>query len=388
MNKKMKKVTVLGSTGSIGKNTLEVIRHLKHKYKVVGLAAGRNADLLLKQTAEFKPKYVSIDSLKEYEWFRQQSENLPVIVLQGEKGAQEIAGLEENDVVLSAITGIKGLKPTLAAVKKGKRVALANKESMVVGGKLIRKEASNSGAEIIPVDSEHSGVYQCLRKEKFSHVRKIILTASGGPFFRTPREKLSDVSIKEALEHPRWKMGAKVTIDSATLMNKGLELIEAHWLFGVSSDKLDVLIHPQSIVHSLVEMKDGSILAQLSPTDMKIPIQFALSTPSREKGIIPSLDLVRVSSLEFFEVDEKKFPLIALARRILAENLNKSVVLNAANEVAVSAFLKGRINFAQIHQIVIEVVENSNPQSYSSVEEILSLDREARIQAQKILERR
>ncbi len=384
----MKRVTILGSTGSIGKNTLEVIRHFKEKFKVIGLVAGKNTDLLLKQATEFKPQYVALDSRREYEWFRQQAEHLSVTVLQGEKGAREIAGLEENDIVISAITGIRGLEPTLAAVKAGKRIALANKESMVAGGKLIQEEASRSGAEIIPVDSEHSGVYQCLSKEKLDHVRKVILTASGGPFFKTPKEKLFAVSIEDTLKHPRWKMGAKVTVDSATMMNKGLELIEARWLFGLPPEKLDILIHPQSIVHSLVEMKDGSFLAQLSPTDMKIPIQFALSAPSREEGIIPSLDLARVRSLEFFKVDEEKFPLVNLARKVLAENQSKSVTLNAANEVTVAAFLKGRIDFTRIHQIVMEVVEKHSHQSASTLEDILALDREARIQTQKILERR
>ncbi len=275
----MTKVTILGSTGSIGRNTLEAIHRLKSKFAVVGLAAGRNIPLLQKQVSRFEPQIVSVEREKEAAELREIFKDTSINILSGEEGAEEVARYSENDIVVSAITGIKGLKPTLAAVRSGKRLALANKESMVVAGPLIQDEARTSGAEIIPVDSEHSGVFQCLMKERREGIKKVTLTASGGPFFRTPSREMNKKTLEEALEHPRWNMGRKVTIDSATMMNKGLELIEARWLFGLHPQELDILIHPQSIVHSLVEWRDGSLLAQLSPTDMKIPILFALNYP-------------------------------------------------------------------------------------------------------------
>jgi 1-deoxy-D-xylulose-5-phosphate reductoisomerase len=288
--------------------------------------------------------------------------------------------------VVSSITGIQGLKPTLAAVESGKKVALANKESMVVAGPLIQAEAKKSGAEIIPVDSEHSGVFQCLAKERTSEVKKVILTASGGPFFNTSVEDMRNKTVGEALNHPRWKMGEKVTIDSATLMNKGLELIEARWLFGLEPGQLAVLIHPQSIVHSLVEMKDGAVLAQLSQTDMKIPIQYALTYPERADSTLPSLDLARIQSLEFYELDSARFPLMALANSALKRGESYSIALNAANEVAVEAFLKEAIPFHVISEIVTDAVENHQDVNVKTVDHIFEIDRVTREFTRELLE--
>ena len=374
----MKRVSILGSTGSIGRNTLEVLRHNRKKYQVLGLVAGQNVELLLTQAREFKPKYVSLKTNQAAEMFMSQTPDPHLEVLVGEAGASQIASLPENDIVVSAITGIEGLKPTLAALQAGKRVALANKESMVVAGPFIQAQARRSGAEIIPVDSEHSGIYQCLRKERPTDVRKVILTASGGPFFQYSSEQLATVTLEETLRHPRWKMGKKISVDSATLMNKGLELLEARWLFNLTPEQLGILVHPQSLVHSLVELKDGTLLAQLSPTDMKIPIQYALTAPYRQEANWPSLDLSQIQKLEFYEVDTSKFPLINLARQALSEELSFAVALNGANEEVVQAFLKKKIRFIDLAPLIFEVMERHRSQAIGSLEEIFEVDRQTR----------
>ncbi|MCD6193361.1 MAG: 1-deoxy-D-xylulose-5-phosphate reductoisomerase [Candidatus Aminicenantes bacterium] len=374
----MKRVSILGSTGSIGRNTLEVLRHNRKKYQVLGLVAGQNVELLLAQAREFKPKYVSLKTNQAAEMFMSQTPDPHLEVLVGEAGASQIASLPENDIVVSAITGIEGLKPTLAALQAGKRVALANKESMVVAGPFIQAQARRSGAEIIPVDSEHSGIYQCLRKERPTDVRKVILTASGGPFFQYSSEKLATVTLEETLRHPRWKMGKKISVDSSTLMNKGLELLEARWLFNLTPEQLGILVHPQSLVHSLVELKDGTLLAQLSPTDMKIPIQYALTAPYRQEANWPSLDLSQIQKLEFYEVDTSKFPLINLARQALSEELSFAVALNGANEEVVQAFLKKKIRFIDLAPLIFEVMERHRSQAIGSLEEIFEVDRQTR----------
>lgn len=384
----MKKISILGSTGSIGRNCLEVVSKSKNKWEVVGLSAGRNIALFQKQVAEFHPKIISLERERDAAEFRREFPDYSSRAFHGQEGAEAVARHEENDIVVSAITGINGLRPTLGAVQAGKRVALANKESMVVAGPLILETASQTGSQIIPVDSEHSGVFQCLAKEDRNHVKRVILTASGGPFFRLPAEDMKNKTLDEALDHPRWKMGKKVTIDSATLMNKGLELIEARWLFGLEPGQLDILIHPQSIVHSLVEMRDGSVLAQLSPTDMKIPIQYALTYPDREEALLPSLDLSQVRALEFFEIDDTKFPLVKLARTALEEGGSLSVVLNTANEVAVEAFIKGKIQFSDIAEIVTEAVENHTKTNIEGLEEIFAIDRETKINTRNLIDQR
>jgi len=384
----MIRISILGSTGSIGRSTLEVVSRSEGKMEVVGLSAGRNIKLLTQQVEEFRPKVVSLEREEDAQEFKQSFQMYSLEVRYGQEGVQEVARLEENDIVISAITGINGLRSTMAAVQSGKRVALANKESMVVAGPLILEAARKSGAQIIPVDSEHSGVFQCLARESQNHVKKVILTASGGPFFRLPTEEMGNKTLEEVLNHPRWKMGMKVTIDSATLMNKGLELIEARWLFGLEPEQLDILIHPQSIVHSLVEMKDGSVLAQLSQTDMKIPIQYALTFPERGEALLPSLDLSQVKTLEFYEVDTMKFPLVKVARMALKEGESVSVTLNTADEVAVRAFIEGRLRFMDIPEVVTEIVEGHQVRKMESLEDIFEVDRETRSKTRNLIEQR
>jgi 1-deoxy-D-xylulose-5-phosphate reductoisomerase len=384
----MKKIAVLGSTGSIGTSTLDIMGRLGDDYAVSGLAAGSNITLLLEQARRFKPKIVSLKTEKEAVRFKKELDGTPVRVVYGSEGAEEVARFEENDIVVAAITGIEGLRPTAAAVESGVRVALANKESMVVGGAILRSKAAFSGAEIIPVDSEHSGIFQCLAKERRKHIKRAILTASGGPFFRTALSEIKTKTVNEALAHPRWKMGRKVTIDSATLMNKGLELIEARWLFDLLPDQLDILIHPQSIVHSLLEMKDGSTLAQLSITDMRVPIQYALTYPEREESGLPPLELSQVRSLEFFEVEEVRYPLITYARRALEEGKSLPVALNAANEVAVGAFLDGRIAFSDIAAVIGGILDRHEVVEAETLEAVLTIDREVRVQSENFIKRR
>jgi len=382
-----KNIAVLGSTGSIGTNTLAVVAHLHPRFRVAGLSAGRNVTLLIEQAERFHPELVSVETKAQADDFKRRYAGPRLRVVHGPEGAEEVARLAANDIVVSAITGIRGLPPTLAAAASGKRVALANKESMVVAGKLIRETARRSGAEIIPVDSEHSGVFQCLSGVIRSQVRKVILTASGGPFFRTPLGEIPAKTVEEALLHPRWKMGPKVTIDSATLMNKGLELIEARWLFDLEPSQLDVLIHPQSIVHSLVEMRDGSTLAQLGPTDMRIPIQFSLTCPDREPSAPPPLDLAKVRNLEFHAVEPDRYPLLALARRALEGEESLAVALNAANEAAVEAFLERRISLPDITRSVADALERHVPTGLGSLEEILRVDADTRRLTENSIER-
>jgi 1-deoxy-D-xylulose-5-phosphate reductoisomerase len=347
--------------------------------------AGQNVDLLIEQAREFRPKCVSLSSNKAAEIFLARSPDPHIQVLVGQEGAEKVASLPENDIVVSAITGIQGLKPTLAAIQAGKKIALANKESMVVAGPFLQTQARRAGAEIVPVDSEHSGIYQCLRKERPEDIKKVILTASGGPFFQYSPDQLASVTLEETLRHPRWKMGKKITVDSATMMNKGLELIEARWLFNLSPEQLDVLIHPQSLVHSLVELKDGSLLAQLSPTDMRIPIQYALTAPNREKSSLPSLDLRKIKMLEFYEVDTERFPLINLARQALQEELSFSVALNGANEEVVAAFLRQEINFIDLAPIIFKVMDYHQSRRINNLGDIFEVDHQTRQLTRKII---
>lgn len=384
----MKNVTVLGSTGSIGTNALELIASLRDRFAVVGLAAGANISLLLRQVEKFRPKIVSVKTAEAAQKLGAILRDSSIQIVHGTEGAQEVAGFRENEVVISAITGIDGLEPTLAAIRAGFRVALANKESMVVAGAILRQEAEASGAQIIPVDSEHSGIFQCLAKENRSDIRRVILTASGGPFFQTPLPEVKDKSVEEALAHPRWKMGKKVTVDSATLMNKGLELIEARWLFGLAPHQLAILIHPQSIIHSLVEMRDGSTLAQLSWPDMKIPIQYALTYPERVDSGLPRLELERVKCLEFYEVDERRYPLVKLARQALETEKSFPIALNAANEVAVGAFLDRRIGFSAIAEVINQSLEDHQVREIHSLEDVFAVDGEVRQQTKMIIEQR
>lgn len=379
------KVSILGSTGSIGTSTLDVVSRLDRSFTVAGLAAGSNIALLSEQVERFRPRLVSVARREDALALRRRFRGRGMRVVFGPEGAEEVASLPANDIVVAAITGTSGLRPTLAAVRTGVRVALANKESMAVAGALLRAAAARSGAKIIPVDSEHSGVFQCLAGGRRRHVRRVILTASGGPFLRTPLAEIPAKSIAEALRHPRWKMGRKVTVDSATMMNKGLELMEARWLFNLPPEKLDVLIHPQSVVHALVELADGSVLAQLSVTDMRIPIQYALTYPDRAASPLAPLDLAAVRRLEFHPVDERRFPLFALARRALAAGGSVPVALNAANETAVGAFLAGQIPFGGLSGVVRSVMDGHLRRPVPDLEAILAVDRETREAARRSL---
>jgi 1-deoxy-D-xylulose-5-phosphate reductoisomerase len=384
----MKNIAILGSTGSIGLNTLKVVDSLSEKFRIVGLAAGRNLDLLKEQIIKYRPEVISVERAEDaQELMRALGKKTPMIYY-GQEGAEEVSKYSKNDMVVSAITGINGLRPTLAAVSSGKRIAIANKEAMVTAGHLVRKTAAESGAEIIPIDSEHSGIFQCLAKEDIRNVKKVILTASGGPFFNSTFEEMKEKTPEEALNHPRWEMGKKVSIDSATFMNKGLELIEAKWLFDLEPKQLDILVHPQSLVHSLVELLDGSLLAQLSPTDMKIPIQYALTYPEREVGLLPSLDLSEFKVLEFYKLDTDKFSLIKLARQALEEEGSFSVALNAGNEVLVDAFLQRQVRFTDIFEILDELMMKHKKSKVNSLEDILAVDREARKITRNLLNNR
>ncbi|MBN2265179.1 MAG: 1-deoxy-D-xylulose-5-phosphate reductoisomerase [Candidatus Aminicenantes bacterium] len=381
-------LAILGSTGSIGTSCLDVVDRLKGRFRVVALAAGSNLPLLAAQVEKYRPGLVSVADGRHAAVIRKLAKGRRTRVVHGPEGAREVARAEGADTVVSAITGMSGFEPTLEAVKAGRRVALANKEAMVVGGAVLKREAARSGARIIPVDSEHSAVFQCLAGQKRRHVRRVILTASGGPFLKTPLGRLGTRTREEALRHPSWVMGRKVTVDSATLMNKGLELIEARWLFDLDPSELDVLVHPQSVVHALVEMRDGSVLAQLAVADMRLPIQYALTWPERLESGLAALDLAETGRLEFRNVDGRRFPLFVLARQALEAGGSLPVALNAANEAAVSAFLESKILFGDIRTVVSEVMDGHRARPADSVEAIIAIDREARRDARRLLKQR
>ena len=383
----MKGISILGSTGSIGCNTLKVIEHLED-LKVVALAAGRNMEKFADQIERFRPDLVSCkdETCAEILLSHLHSKNVkPPCIELGEKGLIDVATHSEADTVVSATVGAVGFIPTLRAIEAGKRIALANKETLVMAGDLMTVSAKRSGAELIPVDSEHNAIHQCLRGEKSHEVKRLILTASGGPFRTRSKADIENATVTDALNHPNWKMGDKITIDSATLMNKGFEVIEAHWLFGLDSDKISVVIHPQSIVHSMVEMIDGSIIAQLGATDMRHAIQYALTFPDRKKGCIDPLDITKLSSLEFEEPDTDRFPCLDLAFRALSVGGTAPAALNAANEISVAAFLAGRIKFADIALINERVLTEHNSVNADSIETVLEADQAARTMAERLV---
>ncbi len=384
----MRRISLLGSTGSIGLSTLDVVRRDRGRFRIVALAAGANLPRLAEQAAEFLPRFISVARPEDEARLKFLLGGLRIAVGSGPEGAERAAAWPEADLVVSAITGIAGLGPTMAAVRAGKTVALANKESMVAAGPLLRRAAARSGAAILPVDSEHSGVFQCLAGQDPRLVRRVILTASGGPFLRTPLARLGTRSVRQALRHPRWRMGRKVTIDSATLMNKGLELIEAHWLFDVEPARLDVIVHPQSIVHALVEMRDGSMLAQMGPTDMRIPIQYALTYPDRRPTAPAPLDLAAAGRLEFLAVEAARFPLLGVARAAMEAGGTAPAALSAANEEAVAAFLSGRIGFREIAEVVAEAMRRHRRAEPHGLAAIFAADREARAEAARIINQR
>ena len=373
----MKKVLVLGSTGSIGVNTLNVIRNFPDKFSVAALTINTRIDLLEPQIYEFKPPVVVVKDDKLAAELRKKL-TVKCEVLSGIEGLIYVAANLDYDILLGAMVGFAGLAPTLEAIKRGKRIALANKETLVVGGELVTELCEKYNAELIPVDSEHSAIYQCLVGEDIHSVQKIILTASGGPFLHLNKEKLKNVTVKEALNHPTWKMGNKVTIDSASMMNKGLEVIEAHWLFGLPKEKIEVAIHPQSIIHSMVEFIDGSIKAQMGLPDMKLPIQYALGYPERLKSKFQKTCLPDIKTLTFFSPDLQKFECLKLAYQVLNDGGTAPCVLNAANEVAVDRFLNGDIKFSYIPTLINKTLDKIENHKSPDVETIFECDKLAR----------
>jgi len=380
-------LTILGCTGSIGTNTLDVVRQNKDRFRVFALVAGRNIELLSQQIQEFKPAVAVVGAAGDIDRLRALLPKTGIPELLSGAGARvQVSIAPEIDTVMSSIVGVAGLEATYRAVCCGKRIGLANKEVLVSGGQLVMDAVKRHGTELIPVDSEHNGAHQCLRAGLRSEAKKLILTASGGPFRTTPKEKLDHVSPADALKHPTWKMGDRITIDSATLMNKGFEVIEARWLFGFAPEAIEVVVHPQSSVHAMVEYEDGSVIAQVSATDMRMPIQYALTWPERSAAPVPRIDWAQSRHWEFHAPDFDKFPLLGLAYESLHRGGTSSCILNAADEIAVAAFLKGNLRFTAIARVVEETLNRMPYREPSSVAEILETDGDARRKAQEVIE--
>ncbi|MFA6378382.1 MAG: 1-deoxy-D-xylulose-5-phosphate reductoisomerase [Candidatus Omnitrophota bacterium] len=380
----IKKVLVLGSTGSIGINTLRVVERFPDQFKIVGLSALNNVDLLAEQIRQFSPKCVAVGS-EHIKRLRSRIGRRPLKIFDANTEIENLVRLNNFDIIVLGIQGSVALKPFLMAVRLGKRIAPANKEALVMAGPMIMQDARRHKACIIPVDSEQSAIFQCLQGHNRDEVKKVYLTASGGPLRDVKKNRFDKVSLEEILDHPRWKMGKKITVDSATLMNKGLEIIEAMWLFDLKVHEIEVAIHPESIVHSMVEFCDGSVLAQLGVTDMRIPIQYALTYPKRMETKLPAMDFFKQKQLTFLKPDFKKFPALALCYEVARKGKTFGSVLNAANEEAVEAFLKGKICFSRITQIVEKVVLWHKPLKALTMEEILQADRWAREKARGLI---
>ena len=377
----VKRVAILGSTGSIGKNALRVIESLGEGYEVVALSAHSRVELLAEQVKKYKPKFAAITNGDFADEFRGLVGDLDVEVLTGPEGLAEVAQLEDVDIVLTAVVGAAGLPAVLSAAKAGKTLAIANKEPLVIAGEMLTQTVKKSGGKILPVDSEHSAIFQAMQAGKHGEVSKIILTSSGGPFRKMGREEIENVTLEQALAHPVWDMGPKITIDSATMMNKALEVIEAHWLFDMPVDKIEVLIHPESIVHSLVEFVDGSLIAQLGRPDMCLPIQYALTYPSRVTGIAEHLQLDEMGKLTFEKPNTETFRALALGYEVARTGGTAAVVFNAANEAAVGEFLEGRIKFVRIVELIEDCLSKHNVKRRVSLEELLEADGWARREA-------
>ena len=375
----MKRITILGSTGSIGTQTLDVVRKNKDKFQVVAISANSSIDLLLEQIMEFSPKYVAVyneeSALKLKEMI---PENINIEVLSGMDGLVKICQLEEVNVVLTAVVGMIGLVPTMAAIKAKKTIALANKETLVTAGELVMSEAKKNNVEILPVDSEHSAIFQCLNGERKQDIEKIILTASGGPFRGKKREELVNVTKNEALKHPNWDMGRKISIDSSTLMNKGLEVIEAKWLFDVDVEDIEVVVHPQSIIHSMVSFRDSSVMSQMGCPDMRLPIEYALTYPERLETDFERLDLAKVATLTFEKPDMETFPCLALAFKVLKLGGTYPAALNSANEFLVNEFLNDKIGFYDIPYYIEKTLDCHKNRVNPTLEDILEVDKETR----------
>ena len=370
-------IAILGSTGSIGCSTLDVVRACGDRLNVIGLTGHSNLELLARQATEFAPAVVVVSDDQRRSQFQLPSDSATA-VLAGQDGIVDLVTRDDVDVVVSAIVGSAGLRGTWAAIDAGKTIALANKETLVMAGPQVMQLACDRGVSVLPVDSEHSAIFQAMQGGRPSEVKRIILTASGGPFRNHSLEQLADVTVQEALAHPTWEMGPKITVDSATMMNKALEIIEARWLFGLSIDKIDVVVHPQSIVHSMVEFCDGSVLAQMSPPDMKLPIQYALSYPRRWQDTAQRLDLTRAFECEFIPPDYERFPALLLGREVAERGGSCGAVLNAANESAVAGFLDGRLKFTQIVSACRDVLNNHDYDPNPDLEQLIALDRWAR----------
>ena len=384
----MKRIAILGSTGSIGCSSLRVIEAHPEAYQVTALAAGKNVDLLAEQIRKFSPLVVAVLGDEEAESLKKRLDGgHKTKIVSGRDGFNHLATLEEVDTVISAITGAAGLVPTIAAIQAGKNIALANKETMVMAGPLVIEEVRRRGVTLLPVDSEHSAIFQCLQGHRRDDVRRVILTASGGPFRDFSYEEMGRVSPEQALKHPNWNMGPKITVDSATLMNKGLELIEARWLFGLDIHQIHILIHPQSVIHSMVEYKDGSILAQMGIPDMITPISYALSYPRHVDTMLPALDLERVGTLRFMKPDTGKFRCLELALRAAEIGESMPAVLNGANEVAVELFLRGRIGFLEIPSLIEKTMKAHTSFVIDSIEKVMEADAWARQRAAEFAER-
>lgn len=380
-----KKISILGSTGSIGTNTLDIVRSHPQRFRVQALACGKNVELLKKQIEEFKPTCVSVQEEADAKQLRELIPDKNLKIVFGESGAIEVATQPESEMIVAAMVGASGLVPTLRAIEAKKQIALANKETMVIAGELMTRTAKKHGVHLLPVDSEHNAIFQVLQGHNRSEVKRLILTASGGPFLNTPADQLREVTREKALKHPNWRMGAKITIDSATLMNKGLEVIEARWLFDVPENQIDVIIHPQSVIHSMVEYDDGSVLAQLGIPDMRIPIGYALSYPERMTHDLPPLNLIQLQNLNFFAPDEVRFPCLNLARLALQKGGDAPCMLNAANEIAVQYFLEEKIGFMDIPFALAKVLEQNPISEANSLDHLLEKDRQIRNQAREIL---
>jgi len=383
----MKGLAILGSTGSIGTNVLRVVEAFPGRFQVVGLAAGRRVEVLGEQVARHRPRVVSVADEAALDRLGRLVDLSGVLSLTGERGMVEVATRAEVDTVVASAVGAVGLVPTYRALEAGKDVALANKETLVMAGELMLARARESGSRLLPIDSEHCALHQCLDGRRPHDVRRLLLTASGGPFRTRAPETFSRITRDEALAHPTWRMGPKITIDSATMMNKGLEVIEARWLFDVPPERIEVLIHPQSVVHSMVEFVDGTVLAQLGVTDMRVPIQYALSHPDRWEGAIGGMDFARPMHLDFEAPDPARFPCLGLAYRALERGGTAPAALNAANEVAVAAFLEGRAPFVAIPEAIRDVLEATAPAPASVLEDVIEADRRARERALSSLAR-
>jgi len=380
----LKKIVILGSTGSIGTQTLQVIEFLTQKWEITALTANKNVDLLAKQAKKYNVKFAVIRDESLALRLKKQLKDTNTEVLTGNRNLEYVASLSDTDLVVNAIVGAAGLKPSIAALKSGNLLGLANKESMVIGGRIINKIIKSNDSEILPIDSEHNAIFQIIKDHNKKDIKKILITASGGPFLKLPIEKLQDVTVKEALNHPNWDMGNKITIDSATMMNKGLEVIEAHWLFEQPYAKIKAVIHPESIIHSMVEFKDNAISAEMGVSDMRLPIQNVLTYPNRYKSSVKELDLYNVGKLNFLRPDLDKFPALKLAYEAGKEGGSFPAVLNAANEVAVSLFLQKEISYVQIPQLIENVMNKHKKITNPEVSELFSIDKWSRDIAREV----